>query len=84
MLFYGPNGAGKKTRIMAFFKEIYGNGVYNLQSEDKEYKVNDTSSTVASCTVVSSKFHIDVTPSDAENNDKTIVNKLIKEVASSH
>lgn len=69
---------------MAFLKEIYGNGVYNLQSEDKEYKVNETSSTVAACTVVSSKFHIDVTPSDAENNDKTIVNKLIKEVASSH
>lgn len=46
--------------------------------------MNETSSTVAACTVVSSKFHIDVTPSDAENNDKTIVNKLIKEVASSH
>lgn len=38
LLFYGPNGAGKKTRIMAFLKEIYGSGVYSVNSEEREFK----------------------------------------------
>lgn len=55
-----------------------------MTAEEKEYKINETSSTTASCTVLSSKFHIDVAPSDADHHDKVIIQKLIKEVASSH
>lgn len=81
LLFYGPNGAGKKTRIMAFLKEVYGHGVYSVVSEEREFKQD---STTAQCSLLSSKYHIDVTPSDADNHDKIIIQKLIKEVASSH
>lgn len=84
LLFYGPNGAGKKTRILAFLREIFGQGIYSVSSEEKEYKISDTSNTTTSCTVLSSKYHLDVTPSDAENHDRVIIQKLIKEVASSH
>ncbi|KRW99513.1 P-loop containing nucleoside triphosphate hydrolase [Pseudocohnilembus persalinus] len=81
LLFYGANGAGKKTRIMAFLNEIYGEGVHHLTSQMKEFKVNKNSSTTAECNIISSNYHLDVTPSDAENQDKVIVQKLIKDVA---
>lgn len=68
---------------MAFLKEVYGPSVYSVTAEEKEFKISDTSSTTTSCTVLQSKYHIDVAPADAENHDKVIIQKLIKEVASS-
>ena len=38
MLFYGPSGAGKKTRIMALLKGIFGNAVYKLKLEQRSFK----------------------------------------------
>ena len=81
LLFYGPDGAGKKTRIMCFLKDIYGDGVYSLTSESKEFKVN---STTIEFSILSSKYHIDMCPADAEFHDKVIIQKTIKEIASTH
>ena len=55
-----------------------------MKSELKEFNVSKTSSVIAECNIISSNYHIDVTPSDAEFHDKVIVQKLIKEVASTH
>lgn len=38
MLFYGPSGAGKKTRIMALLKGIFGHSVYKLKIEQRSFK----------------------------------------------
>ena len=40
LLFYGLNGAGKKTRVLAFLQEVYGQGINKLKSEVKEFKYN--------------------------------------------
>lgn len=73
LLFYGPNGAGKKTRVMSFLKEVYGAGVYKLKSEFRSFKVSPTSSTKVECNIISSNFHLDITPSEVENRDKIVV-----------
>ena len=82
ILFYGPSGAGKRTLTKCLLQELYQTPlVYKIKSEHKEFKESSTSSTVVECVVFSSNFHIEVTPSDADNKDRVIVQKLIKEIA---
>ena len=74
MCFYGPDGSGKKTRIMCFLNEVYGKGVYKFTKETWSTKVN---STTIELPLLSSKYHIDITPSDADNNDKVVLQQLV-------
>ena len=38
MLFYGPSGAGKKTRILALLRDIFGSGVERVKLEHRSFK----------------------------------------------
>ena len=63
---------------------LYGSSaVHRIKSEQKEYKISSTSSVSCSAVVFSSMYHLEVTPSEADNYDRVIVQKLIKEVAGS-
>ena len=57
--------------------------MHKIKSEHKEFKASSSSSTIVECVVFSSNYHLEVTPSEAENYDRVIVQKLIKEVAGS-
>ena len=84
ILFYGPSGSGKRTLTKGLLQALYNTpSVHKIKAEQKEFKVNSSSSTTASCIVFSSLYHIEVTPSEADNYDRVIVQKLIKEVAGS-
>ncbi|CCW63210.1 unnamed protein product [Phytomonas sp. EM1] len=79
LLFYGPSGSGKKTRIMSVLHEIYGPKVYSLRLEHKSVQVTD--SKVVDIATISSPYHIDMNPSDAGNYDRVVAMQMIKEIA---
>lgn len=83
MLFVGPSGAGKKTRVLALLREIYGPGVEAARVETKSVVPNpNVPSNTVDIQVLTSNHHLELSPSDAGNKDRVIVMQLIKEVAS--
>ncbi|XP_078489558.1 replication factor C subunit 3-like [Ciona intestinalis] len=82
LLFYGPPGAGKKTRIMCLLREVYGSGVEKLRIEKHNFVT--PSKKKLEIAALSSNYHIEVTPSDAGMHDRVVVQELIKTVAQSH
>ena len=83
LLFYGPPGAGKRTRIIALLREMFGPSVERLKVEHREFKLGGTTKAVE-LTVVTSNHHIELNPSDAGTKDCGVVQEVIKEIASSH
>ncbi|KAK2742793.1 Replication factor C (RF-C) subunit [Myotisia sp. PD_48] len=79
LLVYGPSGAGKKTRIMATLKELYGPGVEKVKIEARVFQT--TSNRKLEFNIVSSIYHIELTPSDVGNYDRVVVQELLKEIA---
>ena len=74
ILFYGPSGSGKRTLTKSLIQELYKtNAVHKIKSEVKEFKASATSSTVVECVVFSSNYHLEVTPCEADNQDRVIV-----------
>ena len=79
IIFYGPDGSGKKTRIHAFLESLYGNGIYKMNTETKDLKINTNT---IQYTITSSNYHLELSPSDNENYDRYIISKVIKESSS--
>ena len=79
MIFYGPSGAGKKTRVMALLREIFGPGVERVKLEHRPFKA--PSGRAVELTTVSSAHHIEINPGDAGIYDRFVVQELIKEMA---
>uniref|UniRef100_A0A7S4N9D6 AAA+ ATPase domain-containing protein n=1 Tax=Odontella aurita TaxID=265563 RepID=A0A7S4N9D6_9STRA len=79
LLFYGPPGSGKKTRVMALLRGIYGPGAERLRL-DKRTFTTPTKRTVE-INMISSNYHIEISPGDAGLNDRYVVQEVIKEMA---
>ena len=80
LIFYGPDGAGKKTRVHCFLSKVYGDGIYKMNTINKELKIKSKN---ISYMVTSSNYHLEFCPSDIGNNDKFIISNVIKETSSS-
>ena len=79
LIFYGPDGAGKKTRVHCFLSKVYGDGIYKMNTMNKELKLKSKN---ISYMVTSSNYHLEFCPSDVGNNDKFIISHVIKETSS--
>ncbi len=80
LIFYGPDGAGKKTRVHCFLSKVYGDGIYKMNTINKELKIKSKN---ISYMVTSSNYHLEFCPSDIGNNDKFIISNVVKETSSS-
>lgn len=81
LLVYGPSGAGKKTRIMALLRELYGPGVEKLRVEHENFVT--LSKKKLEIVTIASNYHIEVNPSDVGIHDRVVIQELIKNIASS-
>ncbi|CRK92906.1 CLUMA_CG006322, isoform A, partial [Clunio marinus] len=79
LLFFGPNSAGKKTRIMCLLRELYGPNVEKLRSETLTFTA--PSGRKIEITTVASNYHIEVNPSDAGIYDRVVISDIIKQIA---
>ncbi|KAI1456161.1 P-loop containing nucleoside triphosphate hydrolase protein [Annulohypoxylon moriforme] len=79
LLVYGPSGAGKKTRIVATLKELYGPGVEKIKIDARVFQT--TSNRKLEFNIVASVYHLEITPSDVGNYDRVVIQDLLKEVA---
>lgn len=79
LLFYGPPGSGKKTRISCLLRAIFGPGSDRLRL-DKRTFTTPTNRTV-DISMVCSNYHIEMSPGDAGLDDRYVVQDVIKEMA---
>ncbi|KAF8728300.1 hypothetical protein AX14_006829 [Amanita brunnescens Koide BX004] len=79
MLFYGPSGAGKKTRISCTLRQLFGPGVEKLKIDQRVFL--SPSRRKLEINLVQSNYHIEITPSEAGNFDRVVIQELLKEIA---
>ncbi|KAL7665401.1 AAA+ ATPase domain-containing protein [[Candida] zeylanoides] len=80
LLVYGPTGSGKKTRIYATLHELFGPSIEKLKIDVKTFTTS--SNRKLEFNVLSSPYHLEITPSDMGNNDRVVIQDLLKDVAS--
>lgn len=68
LLIYGPPGVGKKTRILAVLKEMFGNAVEKMKLDHRVFTTSYGKK--LEIAIASSNYHIEVTPSDVGIYDR--------------
>ncbi|TDL25665.1 P-loop containing nucleoside triphosphate hydrolase protein [Rickenella mellea] len=79
MLFYGPSGAGKKTRITCTLRQLFGPGAEKLKIDQRVFMT--PTKRKLDVNIVQSNFHIEITPSDVGIYDRVVIQEILKEIA---
>jgi replication factor C subunit 3/5 len=86
LLFCGPPGSGKKTRVMAFLRQLFHADIETtrMRTEYRTIEIGDGSSNKKiEVQLTSSPHHVELTPADAGNNDRHVIAFFLKEIAAS-
>jgi replication factor C subunit 3/5 len=78
LLFYGPDGSGKRTRFLGLLAEIFGDGVFKVKVVQKSFKLRTKTVEISA---LMSNHHIELNPSDAGFGDRYVVQEVFKEIA---
>lgn len=78
IIFYGPPGSGRMTRIKCVLNEIYGPS--SLKTQKDIYTVKNKSK-LLELNILYSRHHIEISPSDAYNQDTTVLTKFLSDTA---
>lgn len=78
LIFYGPDGSGKKTTISMFLEMIYDEHVHELG--DTIYSVTGSGNTTTQVAIKQSNYHIVIEPNN-NNFDRYLIQDVVKEYA---
>ncbi|XP_063724241.1 replication factor C subunit 3-like [Symsagittifera roscoffensis] len=81
-LFFGPSGAGKRTRAMCFLREVYGAGVDRTRLSHETFETSNNKK--VEINLIASNYHLEINPSDAGIYDRFVIQDLIKTTAQSN
>ncbi|VDN07900.1 unnamed protein product [Thelazia callipaeda] len=82
LLLYGPNGAGKMTRIFCVLRELYGSGVEKLRMDPRSFQA--PSGKKLEIQTFSSNYHVQLSPGEVGMYDRVVVQEIIKQMAQMH
>jgi replication factor C subunit 3/5 len=80
LFFYGPSGSGKRTRIAALLTALFGPSSQKLKLDQRTF-TTPTGRTV-DLHMITSPHHVELSPGDAGNNDRFVIQDVLKELAS--
>ena len=80
LFFYGPSGSGKKTRIATVLRDLYGPGAEKLKLDKRTFTT--PTKRIVEINLITSNYHIELSPGDAGLNDRFVVQEVVKEMAS--
>lgn len=78
MIIGGPDGCGKKSRIMACLNQVYGESVHKMRIQHREYKL--PSKKIIELTTVTSNHHIEIDISEARHSNRVIIQEIVDEI----
>lgn len=81
LLFYGPSGGGKRTRVCCLLRALFGPSADKKKVVHRTFKLTSSSRTLE-VTTVASAHHVEVNPSESGVSDRLVVQELIKDIAS--